>query len=62
MYLEVVSTYVVNSIDHTMLFASLEQLVGEVPIGDWLIGSGRTGLARFYVPCLLYTSDAADDS
>ena len=50
MYLEVVSTYVVNSIDHTMLFASLEPFVGEVPIGDWLIGSGRTGLARFYVP------------
>ena len=37
MYLEVVSTYVVNSIDHTMLFASLEDLVGEIPIGDWLI-------------------------
>ena len=53
MYLEVVSTYVVNSIDHTMLFASLEAFVGEVPIGDWLIGSGRTGLARFYVPIVL---------
>ena len=53
MYLEVVSTYVVNSIDHTILFESLEQLVGEVPIGDWLIGSGRTGLARFYVPIVL---------
>ena len=53
MYLEVVSTYVVNSIDHTMLFESLETLVGEVPIGDWLIGSGRTGLARFYVPIVL---------
>ena len=53
MYLEVVSTYVVNSIDHTMLFDSLESLVGEVPIGDWLIGSGRTGLSRFYVPIVL---------
>ena len=53
MYLEVVSTYVVNSIDHTMLFESLESLVGEVPLGDWLIGSGRTGLSRFYVPLIL---------
>ena len=36
--------HVVNSIDHTMLFASLEDLVGEIPIGDWLICSGRTDL------------------
>ena len=28
MYLEVVSTYVVNSIDHTMLFESLESRFG----------------------------------
>ena len=53
MYLEVVSTYVVNSIDHTMLFESLESRFGELPIGDWIIGSGRTGLARFYVPIVL---------
>ena len=50
MYLEVVSTYVVNSIDHTMVFDTLESLVGEVPIGDWITGEGRQGLARFYVP------------
>ena len=53
MYLEVVSTYVVNSIDHTMLFESIESEFGELPIGDWIIGSGRTGLARFYVPIVL---------
>ena len=53
MYLEVVSTYVVNSIDHTMLFESLERRFGDLPIGDWIIGSGRTGLARFYVPIVL---------
>ena len=53
MYLEVVSTYVVNSIDHTMLFETLESLVGEVPIGDWITGEGRQGLARFYVPIIL---------
>ena len=53
MYLEVVSTYVVNSIDHTMVFETLESLVGEVPIGDWITGEGRQGLARFYVPIVL---------
>ena len=54
MYLEVVSTYVVNSIDHTMVFDTLESLVGgEVPIGDWITGEGRQGLARFYVPIIL---------
>ena len=53
MYLEVVSTYVVNSIDHTILFETLESLVGEVPIGDWITGEGRQGLARFYVPIIL---------
>ena len=53
MYLEVVSTYVVNSIDHTMVFETLESLVGEVPIGDWITGEGRQGLDRFYVPIIL---------
>ena len=53
MYLEVVSTYVVNSIDHTMVFDTLESLVGEVPIGDWITGEGRQGLSRFYVPIIL---------
>jgi hypothetical protein len=54
MYLEVVSTYVVNSIDHTMVFETLESLIGdEVPIGDWITGEGRQGLARFYVPIIL---------
>ena len=53
MYLEVVSTYVVNSIDHTMVFETLESLIGdEVPIGDWITGEGRQGLARFYVPII----------
>ena len=51
MYLEVVSTYVVGSIDHTQLFDTLESGLGtELPLGDWLTGSGNDGLARFYVP------------
>ena len=54
MYLEVVSTYVVNSIDHTMVFETLESLIGdEVPIGDWITWEGRQVLARFYVPIIL---------
>ncbi|MAY12737.1 MAG: hypothetical protein CMB21_02900 [Euryarchaeota archaeon] len=51
MYLEVVATYVVGSIDHTQLFELLETSLGtELPLGDWLTGSERSGLARFYVP------------
>ena len=51
MYLEVVSTYVVGSIDHTQLFDTLETGLGtELPIADWLTGSSNDGLARFYVP------------
>ena len=51
MYLEVVSTYVVGSIDHTQLFDTLETALGtELPLADWLTGSGSDGLARFYVP------------
>jgi hypothetical protein len=54
MYLEVVSTYVVGSIDHTQLFATLEAGLGsDLPLGDWLTGSDNEGLARFYVPIFL---------
>ncbi|MBL6731876.1 MAG: hypothetical protein ISP82_02870 [Candidatus Poseidoniaceae archaeon] len=51
MYLEVVSTYVVGTIDHTILFSSIESLIGsDLPLGKWFTGQGRTGLARFFVP------------
>ena len=51
MYLEVVSTYVVGSIDHTQLFDTIEEGIDtELPLADWLTGSSRDGLARFYVP------------
>ncbi|MDP6869948.1 MAG: hypothetical protein QGI21_04170 [Candidatus Poseidoniaceae archaeon] len=51
MYMEVVSTYVVGSIDHTQLFATIESGLGiELPLADWLTGSSQDGLARFYVP------------
>ena len=54
MYLEVVSTYVVGSIDHTILFDTIEVLIGDqLPIGDWLTGEGRSGLARFSVPLII---------
>ena len=54
MYLEVVSTYVVGSIDHTMLFDSIELIIGDqLPLGDWLTGEGRDGLSRFFVPLIL---------
>ena len=47
MYLEVVSTYVVGSIDHTQLFDTLETGLGtELPIADWLTGSSNDGLSE----------------
>ena len=54
MYLEVVSTYVVGSIDHTMLFDTIELLIADqLPLGDWLTGEGRDGMGRFFVPLVL---------
>ena len=54
MYLEVVSTYVVGSIDHTILFSSIESLIGDdLPLGNWFTGEGRTGLSRFFVPLVI---------
>jgi hypothetical protein len=51
MYLEVVSTYVVGSIDHTILFDSIELLIGDqLPLNDWFTGEDRTGISRFFVP------------
>mgnify|MGYP000669020879 FL=1 len=51
MYLEVVSTYVVGSIDHTQLFDTIEKGIDtELPLADWLTGSSNDGLVRFYVP------------
>ena len=57
MYLEVVSTYVVGSIDHTQLFDTIEAGTDtELPLADWISGSNSEGLARFYVPLGLGTS------
>jgi len=55
MYFEVVSTYVVGSIDHTILFDTIEEYVisDQLPLGDWLTGEGRTGMGRFFVPLVL---------
>ncbi len=54
MYLEVIGTYVVGSIDHTMLLDTLEVIMGsDLPLGDWLTGVGREGMARFTVPLVL---------
>ena len=54
MYLEVVSTYVVESIDHTIVFDTIELLIADqLPIGDWLTGEGRSGMGRFFVPLVL---------
>lgn len=60
MYLEVFQTYVVGSIDHTMLLSLFDQFLdinsnGEhrVPLGDWVTGIGNEGLGRTYMPLIL---------
>ena len=54
MYVQVVQTYVVGSIDHTILFDSIELLISDqLPLGDWLTGEGREGLSRFFVPMVM---------
>ena len=53
MYMIIVSTYVVDSIDHTILFQTLDSFGLENPLGDFLTGSKGSGLAKFFVPLLL---------
>ena len=57
MYLEVFQTYVIGSIDHTMLLDMFDQFLninsnGEhrVLLGDWITGIGNDGLGRAYMP------------
>ena len=53
MYMIIVSTYVVDSIDHTILFETLDSFGLDNPLGDFLTGSKGSGLAKFFVPLLL---------
>ena len=51
MYIEVASTYVVGSIDHTIIFQMLEiQLSDDLPVSDWILGLDQDGVASFYAP------------
>lgn len=59
MYLEVFQTYVLNSIDHTMLLSIFNDFLntesgGEhsVPLGEWMTGIGNSGLGRAYMPLI----------
>ena len=49
----IVSTYVVDSIDHTILFQTLASFGWENPLGDFITGSRGNGLAKFFIPLLL---------
>lgn len=53
MYMIIVSTYVVDSIDHTILFQTLASFGWENPLGDFITGSRGNGLAKFFIPLLL---------
>ncbi|MDP6011234.1 MAG: hypothetical protein QF707_05520 [Candidatus Poseidoniaceae archaeon] len=60
MYMEVISTYVIGYLDHTLVLDQLDKyLVGEtsgeyaIPMADWLTGLGSDGMARVYMPITL---------
>ncbi|MBT3772048.1 MAG: hypothetical protein HOE92_02820 [Euryarchaeota archaeon] len=60
MYLTVFQTYVLNSIDHTMLLSVFNNfLVNEsggehsMPLAEWMTGIGNSGLGRVYMPLIL---------
>ena len=60
MYMEVINTYVIGYLDHTLV---LDQLDGylrsetsdefDVPLADWMTGLGNDGMARVYMPITL---------
>ena len=59
MYLEVFQTYVIGSIDHTILLDLFDQFLDvnsggdhSVPLGDWITGIGNDGLGRAYMPII----------
>ncbi len=60
MYMEVISTYVIGYLDHTLVLDQLDKyLVDEtrgeyaIPMADWLTGLGSEGMARVYMPITL---------
>ena len=52
MYMEVISTYVIGYLDHTLVLDQLDKFLvsqpGEytIPMADWLTGLGSDGMAR----------------
>ncbi len=60
MYMEVISTYVIGYLDHTLVLDQLDKFLvdetgGEytIPMADWLTGLRSEGMARVYMPITL---------
>lgn len=60
MYMEVISTYVIGYIDHTLVLDQLDQYLRTetqdnyaIPLADWMTGLGSEGMSRVYMPITL---------
>ncbi len=60
MYMEVISTYVIGYLDHTLVLSQLDQYLRTetqdsyaIPLADWMTGLGSDGMARVYMPITL---------
>jgi len=60
MYMEVISTYVIGYLDHTLVLSQLDQYLRTetqenyaIPLADWMTGLGSEGMARVYMPITL---------
>ena len=60
MYMEVINTYVIGYLDHTLVLDQLDNYLRsetsdefDVPLADWMTGLGNDGMARVYMPITL---------
>jgi len=60
MYMEVISTYVIGYLDHTLVLSQLDEYLRTetqdnyaIPLADWMTGLGSEGMARVYMPITL---------
>ena len=59
-YLEVIDTYIIGHLDHTLVLNQLDLYIKsgtndnyEIPLADWMTGLGSDGMSRVYMPIAL---------
>ena len=60
MYLEVIDTYIIGHLDHTLVLNELDSYIKsgtndnyEIPLADWMTGLDSDGMSRVYMPIAL---------